>query len=157
MYAAGLTMKEENVDEFARRMDEFVDGKINDQLLTPVVEIDAKINLNQITPKFFRILKQFQPFGPGNTNPVFMTEEAYDEGKGKRVGAGGKHLKLDLIQQDYSVTIPAIAFNMDEYFEYIRKGNPFDVCYSLVENYFRGNSNIQIRIKDIKERHEEII
>ena len=80
-------MKEENVNEFARRMDEFVDGKINDQLLTPVVEIDAKINLNQITPKFFRILKQFQPFGPGNTNPVFMTEEVYDEGEWAQAGS----------------------------------------------------------------------
>lgn len=157
IYAAGLTMKEENVQEFAKRMDKFAEGKISKELTTPTIEIDAKINLNQITPRFFRFLKQFQPFGPGNTNPVFMTEAVCDEGRGRKVGAGAKHLKLDLIQEDYSVTIPAIAFNMDEYFEYISAGNPFDVCYSLVENYFRGNSSIQIRIKDIKERHEEII
>ena len=156
VYAAGLTLKEENINEFARRMDAFIDGKISKQMQVPIIEIDAKIDFAQITPKFFRILKQFQPFGPGNSNPTFLTESVCDEGNGRRVGADGKHLKLDLIQEDYFRSIPAIAFNKDEYFEYIRHGNPFDVCYSIVENYYRGNSSIQLRIKDIKER-EEII
>ena len=154
VYAAGLTLKEENLPEFARRMDEFIEGKITSDMLTPVVDIDAKIELAQITPKFFRILKQFQPFGPGNSNPVFMTEAVCDEGSGRKVGAGGLHMKLDLIQEDYSRAIPAIAFNMADYYEYIRHGNPFDVCYSIVENYYRGNSTIQLRIKDIKERED---
>ena len=154
VYAAGLTLKEENLPEFARRMDEFIEGKITGDMLTPVVDIDAKIELAQITPKFFRILKQFQPFGPGNSNPVFMTEAVCDEGSGRKVGAGGLHMKLDLIQEDYSRAIPAIAFNMADYYEYIRHGNPFDVCYSIVENYYRGNSTIQLRIKDIKERED---
>lgn len=156
VYAAGLTLKEENIAEFARRMEESLEGKINTTMLTPTVDIDAKINLSQITPQFFRILKRFQPFGPGNSNPIFLTEAVCDEGNGRKVGAGGKHLKLDLIQEDYSKRIPAIAFNMDEYFDYIRHGNPFDVCYSIVENYYRGNSSIQLRIKDIKERDEEV-
>ena len=154
VYAAGLTLKEENLPEFARRMDEFIEGKITTDMLTPVVDIDAKIELAQITPKFFRILKQFQPFGPGNSNPVFMTEAVCDEGSGRKVGAGGLHMKLDLIQEDYSRAIPAIAFNMADYYEYIRHGNPFDVCYSIVENYYRGNSTIQLRVKDIKERED---
>ncbi|MGM9792161.1 MAG: single-stranded-DNA-specific exonuclease RecJ [Candidatus Cryptobacteroides sp.] len=154
VYAAGLTLKEENLPEFARRMDQYIEGKITSEMLTPVVDIDAKIDLAQITPKFFRILKQFQPFGPGNNNPVFMTEAVCDEGSGRKVGAGGLHMKLDLIQEDYSRAIPAIAFNMADYYEYIRHGNPFDVCYSIVENYYRGNSTIQLRIKDIKEREE---
>ena len=154
VYAAGLTLKEENLPEFARRMDEFIEGKITSDMLTPVVDIDAKIELAQITPKFFRILKQFQPFGPGNSNPVFMTEAVCDEGSGRKVGAGGLHMKLDLIQEDYSRAIPAIAFNMADYYEYIRHGNPFDVCYSIVENYYRGNSTIQLRVKDIKERED---
>ena len=149
-------MKEENINEFAQRMDAFMDGKISKKMQSPVIEIDAKIDFKQITPKFFRILKQFQPFGPGNSNPIFVTEAVCDEGSGRKVGAEGKHLKLDLIQEDYSRAIPAIAFNKDEYFEYIRHGNPFDVCYSIVENFYRGNSSIQLRIKDIKER-EEII
>ncbi len=157
VYAAGLTMKEEHLEEFSRRLDEFVAGKITSEMLTPVVEVDSRLDFSQITPKFFRILKQFQPFGPGNGNPVFMTENVYDAGNGRKVGAGGVHMKLDLIQESQPYhQIPAIAFNMADYYEYIRGGNPLDVCYSIVENYYRGNSSIQLRVKDLRER-EEII
>jgi len=157
VYAAGLTLKEENLDEFARRIDSFIAGKITADMLVPVVDIDARLDFSQITPKFFRILKQFQPFGPGNGNPVFMTENVYDAGNGRKVGAGGIHLKLDLIQESQPYhQIAAIAFNMADYYEYIKSGNPLDVCYSIVENYYRGNSTIQLRVKDLRER-EEII
>ncbi len=157
VYAAGLTLKEENVEEFARRIDNFIAGKITADMLIPVVDIDAVLDFSQITPKFFRILKQFQPFGPGNTNPVFVTENVYDAGGGRKVGAGGMHLKLDLIQESQPYhQIPAIAFNMAQYYDYIKSGNPLDVCYSIVENYYRGNSTIQLRVRDLRER-EEII
>ena len=157
MYAAGLTLKEENLPEFSRRIDEFISGKIIPEMLTPVVEIDAKLNFSQVTPKFTRILKQFQPFGPGNSNPIFVTENVYDAGNGRKVGAGGVHLKLDLIQESQPYhQIPAIAFNMSDYYEYIKSGNPLDVCYSIVENYYRGNSTIQLRVKDLREREEFI-
>ena len=157
MYAAGLTLKEENLPEFSRRIDEFISGKIIPEMLTPVVEIDAKLNFSQVTPKFARILKQFQPFGPGNSNPIFVTENVYDAGNGRKVGAGGVHLKLDLIQESQPYhQIPAIAFNMSDYYEYIKSGNPLDVCYSIVENYYRGNSTIQLRVKDLREREEFI-
>ena len=157
VYAAGLTLKEENLEEFARRIDGFIAGKITADMLVPVVDIDARLDFSQITPKFFRILKQFQPFGPGNGNPVFMTENVYDAGNGRKVGAGGIHLKLDLIQESQPYhQIAAIAFNMADYYEYIKSGNPLDVCYSIVENYYRGNSTIQLRVKDLRER-EEII
>ena len=157
VYAAGLTLKEENLPEFSRRMDEFVAGKASSEMLVPVIEVDAKLDFAQITPKFFRILKQFQPFGPGNNNPIFVTENVYDAGSGRKVGAGGVHLKLDLIQESQPYhQIPAIAFNMAGFYDYIREGNPFDVCYAIVENYYRGNSSIQLRIRDIKER-EDII
>ncbi len=157
VYAAGLTLKEENLEEFSRRLDSFIAGKITAEMLVPVVDIDAKLDFSQITPKFFRILKQFQPFGPGNGNPVFMTENIYDAGNGRKVGAGGVHLKLDLIQESQPYhQIAAIAFNMAEYYDYIKSGNPLDVCYSIVENYYRGNSTIQLRVKDLRER-EEII
>ena len=157
VYAAGLTLKEENVQEFARRLDSFIAGKITAEMLVPVVDIDARLDFSQITPKFFRILKQFQPFGPGNNNPVFVTENVYDAGNGRKVGAGGMHLKLDLIQESQPYhQIAAIAFNMAEYYDYIKSGNPLDVCYSIVENYYRGNSTIQLRVKDLRER-EEII
>lgn len=157
VYAAGLTLKEENLEEFSRRVDAFIAGKITAEMLTPVVEIDAKLDFSQISPKFFRILKQFQPFGPGNNNPIFVTEDVYDAGGGRKVGAGGIHMKLDLIQESQPYhQIAAIAFNMSDYYEYIKAGNPFDVCYSIVENYYRGNSTIQLRVKDVRER-EEII
>ena len=155
VYAAGLTMKEEKVEEFARRMDKFIEGKITREMLTPVVELDSKLDFAQITPKFLRLLKQFQPFGPGNNNPVFLTENVYDNGGGRKVGAGGVHMKLDLIQESQPYRqIAAIAFNMSDYYDYIKAGNPLDVCYSIVENYYRGNSTVQLRIKDIHERED---
>ena len=157
VYAAGLTMKEENVEEFCRRMNSFVSGNITKEELTPVVEIDARLDFAQITPKFFRLLKQFQPFGPGNSNPVFLTEDVYDSGNGRKVGAGGVHMKLDLMQEAQPYRqIAAIAFNMAEYYDYIKEGNPVDVCYSIVENFYRGSSTMQLRLKDMKERDEVI-
>ncbi len=157
MYAAGLTMKEENVQEFCRRMDSFVAENITREELTPIVEIDARLDFSQITPKFTRILKQFQPFGPGNNNPVFMTEDVYDAGNGRKVGAGGVHLKLDLMQESQPYRqIAAIGFNMADFFDHIKAGNPIDACYSIVENFYRGSSTIQLRLKDIRERDELI-
>jgi len=155
VYAAGLTLKEENIEEFARRMDGFIAGKVTSEMLIPVVEVDAKLDFAQITPKFSRILKQFQPFGPGNNNPIFVTENVYDAGSGRKVGAGGVHVKLDLIQESQPYhQIPAIAFNMADAYDYIREGNPIDVCYAIVENYYRGSSSIQLRIRDIRERED---
>ena len=155
VYAAGLTLKEENLPEFARRMDAFVEAKISEELLTPVIDVDAKLDFAQITPKFVRILKQFQPFGPGNHNPIFLTENVYDAGTGRKVGAGGVHMKLDLIQEDQPYhQIPSIGFNMSQFYDYIHAGYPFDVCYAIVENYYRGNSSIQLRLRDLKEREE---
>ena len=157
VYAAGLTLKEENLKEFAQRMDAFIAGKITTEMLTPIIDVDAKLDFSQITPKFFRILKQFQPFGPGNNNPIFVTENVYDSGSGRKVGAGGVHLKLDLIQESQPYhQIPSIAFNMSDYYDYIREGNPFDVCYAIVENYYRGNSSIQLRLRDMRERDDII-
>ena len=157
VYAAGLTMKEDNLEEFCRRMNKFVSGNITREELTPVVEIDAKLNFSQITPKFVRILKQFQPFGPGNSNPVFMTEDVYDAGNGRKVGAGGVNLKLDLMQETQPYRqIAAIGFNMADFYDHIKAGNPIDICYSIVENFYRGSSTVQLRLKDMRERDDLI-
>ncbi len=157
IYAAGLTMKEENLQEFTARIDKYVSGHITTEMATPVIDVDSEISFSQITPKFFRVLKQFQPFGPGNSSPVFLTKNVYDDGNGRKVGPGGQHLKLELIQESQPYhQVSAIAFNMAECFEHIRNGNPVDVCYSIVENYYRGNSTLQLRIKDMRER-EDII
>lgn len=157
IYAAGLTMREENLAEFTSRIDRYVSSNITKEMVTPVIDVDSEINFSQITPKFFRVLKQFQPFGPGNSSPVFLTRNVYDDGNGRKVGPGGQHLKLELIQESQPYhQVSAIAFNMADSFEHIRNGNPVDVCYSIVENYYRGNSTLQLRIKDIHER-EDII
>ena len=155
LYAAGLTLKEENLAEFCERIEKHISGKIIPEMQTPVVDIDTMLNFSQITPKFLRILKQFQPFGPGNSAPVFRTDNVYDNGMGRKVGAEGGHLKLELIQESHPYHhISAIAFNMADYFDHIKMGNPIDVCYSIVENYYRGTSSTQLRVKDLRERDE---
>ena len=157
LYAAGLTLKEENLPEFCERIENFIEKHINEDMLTPVIMIDTRLDFSQITPKFFRILKQFQPFGPGNSAPVFLTENVYDNGNVRKVGADGGHLKLELIQESQPYrSISAIAFNKSEHFDHIKAGNPIDVCYSIVENYYRGIANLQLRIKDLHDR-EDII
>ena len=156
-YAAGLTMKEEHLPEFAARVEAYVRDHLTREMSVPVVELDSRLDFSQITPKFFRILKQFQPFGPGNTSPVFLTENVYDDGNGRKVGPAGQHLKLELIQESQPYNrVSAIGFNMADFFEHIRGGNPIDICYSVVENYYRGNSTIQLRLKDMREREDVI-
>lgn len=158
LYAAGLTLKEENLPEFSKRIEEFISGRITSEMLTPVIYVDSRLDFERITPKFVRILKQFHPFGPGNSAPVFLTENVYDNGNGRRVGADAGHLKLELIQEAQPYRhISAIAFNKSEHFEHIKNGNPIDICYSIVENYYRGIANIQLRIKDIHDRDEDFI
>jgi single-stranded-DNA-specific exonuclease len=158
MYAAGLTMKEESYPKFKQRFEEYVAKNIDESTMTPQVDIDAKLNFKQITPKFFRILKQFQPFGPGNMSPVFLTENVYDNGNSRAVGSDREHVRLELIQEDEPYRpIPGIAFHQSEHFDFIQGGNPFDICYSIAENYYRGVANIQLRVKDIKEREIEFL
>lgn len=153
MYAAGLTMKRENLESFTEKFEKVVAAKIDESILTPVVTIDTYLDFKQITPKFFQILKQFQPFGPGNLSPVFITENVYDNGNGRLVGMGNGHMKLELIQEDEPYRhFSAIAFNKAEHFEHLHAGNPVDICYSIAENYYRGIANIQLRVKDIKEK-----
>lgn len=151
MYAAGLTLKRENVQKLRERFEQVVHDKITPEQLVPQIEIDTELNFSEITPKFYRILKQFEPFGPGNMNPVFFAENVADNGQGRKVGAGGDHLKLNLIQEDNPFEdIPAIAFNQGKKFDKIAGGNTFDIAYSLTENHFRGTTNLQLNIKDIK-------
>ncbi len=151
MYAAGLTMKPENIAEFTRRFNKYVEENITDELLTPTVEIDSPLLFSDITPEFRRDLMRFQPFGPGNTAPVFVTYGASNRGDAKLVGAEGEHLKMDLVQKEKpNTTIPAIAFQQPQAYEWIRSGRPVDVCYTVVENHYRGTVTPQLRVKDIK-------
>jgi single-stranded-DNA-specific exonuclease len=151
MYAAGLTIKADKVATFIKRFEEFSAKYLTDEMLTPQIEVDAELNFSEITPKFYRILKQFQPFGPGNMSPVFMAKRAYGNGNTRLVGAENAHLKIDLIQETTPhQSIPAIAFGQSNLFQHIQGGKPIDVCYSATENVYRGNTSLQLRIKDIK-------
>jgi single-stranded-DNA-specific exonuclease len=147
MYAAGLTLPVENVPAFRERFEQVVSRTIKQEQLIPQIEIDTPIRLKQITPNFQKIIKQMEPFGPGNMAPVFMSECVYDTGACRVVG--DIHLKLKLEQED-SHPIDAIAFGMSDYYPRIRKGIPFDVCYCIEENVYRGVTSLQLRIKDIR-------
>jgi len=153
MYAAGLTLKIENIPAFRQRFEEIVTKQITNMQQTQTIEIDAKITLSEINPRFYRILKQFAPFGPHNMSPVFVTEDVYDAGTSRLVGKNQEHLKLDLVEPDVNSGIFAgIAFNQKHAFELITSGSPFDICYSIAENDYRGKINLQLFIKDIKKR-----
>ena len=148
-YAAGLSIKPENFQKFRQRFESIVASSIKDHMLIPEVEIDLKINLNQITPKFMRILKQFAPFGPGNMSPVFMTTGTHDTGYAKIVGKN--HLKLTVFQESVrSNPFSSIAFQLGERFPGIQKGLLMDICYHVEENEWNGLKNIQLNIKDIR-------
>jgi len=153
MYAAGLTLKIENVPEFRRRFEDIVTAQITDESQIQSIEVDAKIPLSEITPRFYRILKQFAPFGPHNMQPVFITEDVFDAGTSRLVGKNNDHLKLDLVEPDVNSGIfPGIAFNQSDKFDLITSGLPFDVCYSITENEYRGKTSLQLFIRDVKKR-----
>ncbi len=151
MYAAGLTMKPENVEEFTRRFHAYVEEHIDPKLLVPQVDIDSELLFSDITPSFRAVLSRFQPFGPGNNAPVFATRGVSNRGDAKLVGAEQEHIKMDLTQrQKPNTTIGSIAFQQPSHYEWIRNGRPIDVCYTIVENHYRGITTPQLRIKDIK-------
>ena len=153
MYAAGLTLKIENIPEFRRRFEEIVTEQLTDLSQVQTIDADAKITLSEITPRFYRILKQFAPFGPHNMTPVFITEDVFDAGTSRLVGKNKEHLKLDLVEPDINSGIfQGIAFNQSDKFDLITSGLPFDVCYSITENEYRGKTNMQLFIRDIKKR-----
>ncbi|WP_298417684.1 single-stranded-DNA-specific exonuclease RecJ [uncultured Kordia sp.] len=148
-YAAGLTLKEENYQVFKDAFEEVVKNTIDKNLLTPEILIDKEITLKEITPKFYRILKQFAPFGPRNMSPVFMSTELKDTGWAKCVGADEDHLKLTAVQQR-SPRISGIGFNLGDKLPKVQGKKPFDAVYSVDENTWNGNTTLQMRLRDIR-------
>ncbi|MEM1260693.1 MAG: single-stranded-DNA-specific exonuclease RecJ [Bacteroidota bacterium] len=148
-YAAGLTLLEEQYKGFKKQFEKVVAETIDPKLLTPEVLIDARISLNDITPKLMRILKQFAPFGPGNMRPIFMSEGVTDTGYGKGVGEGEKHLKLSVSQKGSS-TIGAIGFGLGNKLDVIKNRQRFNVAYTLDENEWNGTVSLQLKLKDLK-------
>jgi single-stranded-DNA-specific exonuclease len=151
MFAAGLTLKKENIRPFMDRFEQYVNSTISDEQLVPRIFIDTELSFSEINEDYFRTMSQFQPFGPENMSPVFISKNVFDTGSGRMVGSSGEHLKLDLCQESTGQkSFSAIAFSQANHFEYIKGGNPFDICYSLEMNEFRGNRNLQLNVRDIK-------
>ena len=148
-YAAGLTLKEENYQAFKQAFEYEVQKTIDRNLLVPEIKIDAQIDLNNITPKFYRILKQFAPFGPENMTPVFMTENLKDTGYGKCVGKDKTHLRIT-VQQPQSSRFVGIGFGMGDKLNTISEGKPFSAVYSIDENEWQGNVSLQLKLRHIK-------
>lgn len=156
MFAAGLTLRKENIKPFTERFEQYVNSTITEDQLVPRVFIDSELSFAEISEDFFNSLNKFQPFGPENMSPVFITRNILDTGTGRMVGSSGEHLRLELYQDSaLSKVFPAIAFSQANHFEHIRKGLPFDIAYSVEMNEFRGNRNLQLNIKDIKVAGEE--
>lgn len=147
MHAAGLTMNIDNIDSFRQRFEEVVAKNINDAQLTPLIDVDAKLSLDDITGKFYRILQQFAPFGPANMRPTFVSENLYAEYP-KLLKE--KHVKFRTRQQGSQAFFDAIGFGMPEYFDRIANGEKFALCYNIDENRYRGQTSLQLKIKDIK-------
>jgi len=148
-YAAGLTLLPEQFNAFKEKFEEVVKETIDKKLLTPEISVDMEINFKDITPKFFRILKQFAPFGPGNMTPVFMTQNIQDTGWSKKVGENEDHLRV-VIKQINSPTFTGIGFGMGDNYDLIKDKNPFKAVYSLDENTWNGETTIQLRLRDLK-------
>jgi len=147
--AAGVSLRQENMRAFVDRFELLVRESIGPEEVVPEIEVDAEIGFSQITSKFLRILKQFAPFGPENNVPVFVTRELVDTGNCRIVGTN--HIKFNAIPiMERSSSYPCIAFQQGEALADMRAGNHFDLCYQLEENYWRGRTEIQLNVKDIK-------
>ncbi len=150
-YAAGLSIREENYEQFKAAFDKVVSERITEAQKTEVIEIDAELDFSDITSGFNNILKQFEPFGPENMAPLFRTKNVLDRGYSKVVGSDNEHLKLHMCTEKEKLSeINGIAFKLGSYSEYVVKGLAFDICYAIQENEWKGKRSIQLAVKDIK-------
>ena len=149
MYAAGMTLKEENYLNFKNAFEKVVEATIPPELLLAEISIDAEIDFAEISPKLIRILSQFEPFGPQNMSPVFLSKNVKDTGYGKPLGKDNEHVKL-FIKQNGSQGIGAIGFNLGNKLELTKNQKPFEMVYHLDENEFNGTVTMQLRLKDLR-------
>ena len=148
-YAAGLTLLEEQFENFKAQFEKVVSETIDPKLLIPEISIDAQLDFKDISPKLMRILKQFAPFGPGNMTPTFMSENLIDTGYAKGVGEDAAHLKLAATQNGIG-PIGGIGFNMGDKLPIVANKKPFSAVFSLDENEWQGNISLQMKLKDIQ-------
>jgi single-stranded-DNA-specific exonuclease len=149
MYAAGMTLKKENYQIFKDAFEKEVERTIHPDMLTPEISVDAEINFADITPKLTRILKQFEPFGPQNMTPVFLTKNVKDTGYGKPMGQEEEHLRL-FVKQNNSEGIAAIGFGLGDKYDLTTNQKTFDAVYCIDENEWNGKVSLQLRLRDIK-------
>lgn len=147
-YAAGLTLKEENVQPFIEKFEQVVALSLDENMLIPEIHIDAELSAKDINPTFYNILRQFAPFGPGNMKPVFLMRGVTDAGKSAIVG--GKHLKLMLKQEEQPIILKGIAYNMAELLDEVKSGQRFDLCFTLEENTYNNVTTLQLNVRDMK-------
>ena len=148
-YAAGLSMKVENVPVFRKRFEDYVTEHITDEQTLPVININAEIDFKDISNKFCADLKKFNPFGPGNEKPIFCTHNTYDYGTSKVVGRGQEHIKMELVDNKSNKVMNGIAFGQSSHVRFIKTKRSFDICYTIEENTHK-KGDIQLQIEDIK-------
>ena len=148
-YAAGLTIKKENLERFKKRFENIVSQKIDNNVFEQKLLIESKINLSEITPKFFRVLKQFEPFGPGNKSPMFLSENLKINGKPLELGKEKEHIKLNLTQ-DNKISYSSIGFWFSNKFNNLENKKNFSAVFNIDENNWKDRSSIQLKLKDLK-------
>ena len=148
-YAAGLSMKVENVPAFTKRFEEFVSQNILPEQTSAVINIDAEIDFRDISPKFFSDLKKFNPYGPDNPKPIFCTHNVYDYGTSKVVGRDQEHIKLELVDNKSNNVMNGIAFGQSSHVRFIKTKRSFDICYTIEENTHK-RGEVQLQIEDIQ-------
>lgn len=149
-YAAGLSLREENLEAFIERFMKIASEEVTPEQMTPQIDIDAIITLKDINTALMSDLKKMNPFGPENEKPIFCSYHVKDFGTSRIVGKDGTHLKLELIDDSSRTPTHAIAFGMSEHEKDIRDSSPIDICYSIEENVYNGTTSIQLMIKDIR-------
>ncbi len=148
-YAAGFSLKVENIEQFAQAFEEYVTGNILPEQTDPIIEIEAELDFQDITRKFFADLKKFAPHGPDNPKPIFCTYNVYDYGTSKVVGRRQEHIKLELVDNKSSNVINGIAFGQSEQAKYIKSKQSFDICYTLEDNTYK-HGEVQLQIESIR-------
>ena len=147
-YAAGFSLKVENIEAFAKRFEEFVTDNILPEQTEPVIEIDAELEFQQVTRRFFNDLKRFAPHGPENAKPVFCTRNVCDYGTSKVVGRRQEHIKLELVDNRSNTILNGIAFGQSRQAKYIKSKQSFDICYTLEDNTYK-HGEVQLQIESI--------
>lgn len=147
-YAAGLSMHIDNLPAFCERFEHYVATHIREDQLQPTLLVEAELELADITPAFYNVIRYLEPFGPGNPRPLFVSRNLINHRDTRAVGKEGEHLRLDVTDRAYAIT--GIAFKRGAMAQHIQNGNPVDICYELDENTFNNRTTIQMMVQDIK-------